>query len=368
MPSNNNIFTVSAAGTGKTTLIVKTAYEAGEPTLVTTFTNNGCEEIKKKFIEEYGVIPAWVTIQSWYQFLLSQLVRPYQSVLYEKRVSTIFFPENSQRFFMARMRIPETNTKAYYFVGDDKLIDRHAAKFAVKANQAARGKVFTRLSKLYKHIMIDEVQDLAGWDLNVVEELLKSDVQVFAVGDPRQCTYSTNHSPKNRGKNGVNVLRFFEDQEAQGRIQITTSDKTYRCNKKICDFANLLYPDMPLMESAYPEQNGDGVFYIKTDQAKQFYDNEKPQVLRWDKRTNTLGLPASNFGDVKGLTFENVLIFPTPYIKTHLQGNAIDRSKLLALSKYYVAVTRARRKVVFVYDGSDDLIISTLQEVTNAQD
>ena len=45
-------------------------------------------------------------------------------------------------------------------------------------------------------MFVDEMQDLAGYDLALLEKLFGSALPVTAVGDPRQGTYSTNNSAK----------------------------------------------------------------------------------------------------------------------------------------------------------------------------
>lgn len=362
MPSQNK-FIIAAAGTGKTTFLVDEAASfTDEPTLITTFTNNGCDEIRAKFIERHGSVPSWVTIRSWYQFLLADCVRPYQATIYPRRVSTIFFPDNPGTFYLAHRRISANDIKNYYFVDADRIIERHVSKFAVHCNLQNSGAVLSRIGDVYKHVLIDESQDLAGWDLDFIEQLLSSRSRVLIVGDPRQCTYSTNHSPKNRGKNGANVLSFFTALKAKNLIEIDSLDKSFRCNQAICDFANAIYSDMPPMRAVNDTVDGEGVYFVTPDIVRSYYDSHAPKVLRWDKRVDTLSLPASNFGDVKGLTFENVLIFPTPSMVKYLEGGQLDKSKQLSVSKFYVAVTRARRKVIFVYQGTKPLTINKLPD------
>jgi len=360
MPSSNKLV-IAAAGTGKTTALVKYAIKnKDEPILITTYTNNGCAEIKQKFIDsKYGHVPSWVTIKSWYVFILQDCIRPYQALAYDRRVSTVFFPSNPGQFYTRRRYISESKNgiEQYYFVGKDNIIDRHAAKFAVKCNDTVDGAVIKRLQSIYKHILIDEVQDLAGWDLTLIELLVKSNVNLFLVSDPRQCTYLTNHSPKNRNKNGTDILKFFEPLRAKGLIEIETMDKSHRCNQLICDFSNKLYPNLPCMISATKLFSTDGVFFIRKHDAKSYIESSSPKLLRWDVRTKLFDLPMSNFGDVKGLTFENVLICPTPLMIKYLEGDVLE-DKPLSVAKFYVAVTRARRQVIFIYDGDKDLIIN----------
>jgi DNA helicase-2/ATP-dependent DNA helicase PcrA len=74
-----------------------------------------------------------------------------------------------------------------------------------------------------------------------------------------------------------------------------------------------------------------------------------PAVLRYDKRTDTHGHYAVNFGNSKGRTFDRVLILPHGRIKEYLRtgkAKAIDGSR----EKFYVAVTRAKFSVAFLFD------------------
>ena len=45
-----------------------------------------------------------------------------------------------------------------------------------------------RISRIFSHILVDEVQDLAGYDLELLKLFLKSCSSVLLVGDPRQVT------------------------------------------------------------------------------------------------------------------------------------------------------------------------------------
>ena len=69
-----------------------------------------------------------------------------------------------------------------------------------------------------------------------------------------------------------------------------------------------------------------------------------PQVLRYDKKTETYGYSAVNFGACKGETFERVMIVPNgPLTKFITQGTALKSPE-----KYYVAVTRPKYSIAIV--------------------
>lgn len=112
-----NKIIVAAAGSGKTTYIVKEALKnAPKKTLIVTYTNKNREEIEKKIMELHGFIPNHIVVKSWYAFLLSDLIRPYQNFVYEERIEGVYFPTGSINRFATK-----TNIKAYFLKQKMKL-------------------------------------------------------------------------------------------------------------------------------------------------------------------------------------------------------------------------------------------------------
>lgn len=84
----SNCLIVAAAGSGKTTYLVKRALEIrDQKVLITTFTEANEREICKKMIEIHGSIPQNITVQTWFSFLIEHGVRPYQSFLFNGKVT-----------------------------------------------------------------------------------------------------------------------------------------------------------------------------------------------------------------------------------------------------------------------------------------
>ena len=78
--SNKNKVIIASAGPGKTTYIVNQALKLNDSkVLITTYTNENLDQIEAFFIEAVGCIPANITVQSWFSFLLQEGVRPYQN-------------------------------------------------------------------------------------------------------------------------------------------------------------------------------------------------------------------------------------------------------------------------------------------------
>jgi ATP-dependent exoDNAse (exonuclease V) beta subunit len=49
------------------------------------------------------------------------------------------------------------------------------------------------MEEIYAHIFIDELQDYAGWDLEIFRLLFDSQIFITCVGDYKQATYRTNN-------------------------------------------------------------------------------------------------------------------------------------------------------------------------------
>ena len=358
MPSNNQIV-IASAGSRKTTFIVKNALEQPieASVLILAYTNNTLSQVRKYIIDRNGYVPKNITIQSWHSFLLSECIKPYQNAVYERRrIEHIFYPTNLGEFKKKRKFINKTNTEKYFLINSKYIISEHLSEFALKCNSSSEGLVIDRLEKIYDNIFVDESQDLAGYDFQVIESLLVSNIAITLVGDCRQATYSTNNSTKNKRFKGSNIIDLFKQWEIDGLCSLVEKNECFRSNQAICDFGDKLYPELsPTISRDVKETHHDGLFLITESDIELYCENHSPIILRDSVKTDTLGYPAFNFGAVKGLTFERVLIFPNGPIKKYLKHGNLEEFKPITKAKFYVGITRARNSVAIVYDGKSFL-------------
>lgn len=353
-----NKLIIAAAGSGKTTHLVEEALKIKDQNvLVITFTEANEYEIRKKFTIRAGGIPGNVTVQTWFSFLIQHGVKPYQGGIFEKRVNGLsLVPGQSKKF------IKEKDTEKYYFDNSKRIYSDKISAFVVKCNKDHNNEVFNRISRIYPNIFIDEVQDLAGHDLEVLKLLFDSSSKVILVGDPRQGTYSTNNSAKNKQYKKSQIVHFFESDEIQKKIYVDSTSLTtnYRSNQKICDFANRLFPDHVATNSGQTKiTSHDGIFLIREQDVNAYFNEYSCCVQLRDKVTEkrvNIQYDAINFGNSKGLSFDRVLIYPTKPMMDWIKNNSSDL-KPTSRSRFYVAVTRARYSVGIVYDYSDDEVI-----------
>jgi DNA helicase-2/ATP-dependent DNA helicase PcrA len=348
MPSPSNRAVIAAAGSGKTEYIINRAL-ALPPTqriLITTYTRYNCDQIFGRVQTAHGCAPAHVSIQGWFKFLINEAARPYQFAV----TGQIDFAKSLNLKANRPRGIARADWRNYYFDPNGDFRPEGVSEFACRANEATGGQVINRLEALYDEIYIDEFQDLAGYDLEFLDLLFGSKIRVTVVGDPRQKTYSTNRSQKNKQHLGHAMLAWLQKRAAS--CQIEHRAESWRCNQAICDWADALYPELPKTVSRNESRTGhDDVVLLAEADVQTYVEKFHPTVLRWNKSSRTLGLPGMNIGVSKGGTFDRVLIFPTQPMLQYIKSG--DPGVLAAREHLYVAVTRARHSVAFVVSRGD---------------
>jgi len=343
MPSPKNVAIIAAAGARKTQTIIEAAHAAPEERiLVTTYTVENLRQLERRLAAHAGgVIPANISLITWYSLLLRDGVRPYQTEVFGEAN----FVRGLNFVGKQPMYAAIVNPRQFFVDHGADVYRDHLAHLACRANELSGGRVIVRIEASYDHIYVDEVQDLVGYDLEILHLLFKSSVPVTIVGDPRQHTFGTNVGTKNKKYRGPGFMKWLA--ERADVCTLVERHESHRCNQAICDFASALFPSMPALTSANAEvTEHHGVFYISTSEVSEYYERWKPQVLRYSKTEKALGLPAMNFGVSKGSTFDRVLIFPTGPMKRYLKDR--DPAPLKEPEKFYVAVTRAKHSVAFV--------------------
>lgn len=351
-----NHFTHSAAGTGKTTKIVKLALKIkNKKVLITTYTLENLAVIQKKIQALHGFIPSNIEIISWFSFLLNECIRPYQNLYgIENRINEMTFSNSQSALYTP------TNDIKHYINNDNSIYSDKLSEFAYNCNRANNNCIIQRLEKCYDYIFIDEAQDLSGYDFSLVDKFLESNIVVSLFGDARQTTFNTTPSTKNK-RYSTNILKYFLDKETEKLGKLRYMNKSWRCNEQICKFSDKIFPDFPKTVSQNTTITGhDGLFLLKKEDFDEYYNKYKPQILIWDKRSqkkigNKTGI---NIGVSKGSTYNRVLIVPTKPMLDFLETGKITSSP----TKFYIAVTRSKYSVAFLID--DSKFTSIFPEIT----
>lgn len=370
---NDNKLVIAAAGSGKTTFIIDEALKhPDKKVLITTYTEANEAGIREKLFHKRHCIPSNITVQTWFSFLLQHGVKPYQGSLDDSMFDNdikgmLLVNEQSALRYTGRfgpVYWGDKDFEKHYFTSGGKIYSDKISKFVVNCNKASSGAVIDRISRLYDYIYVDEVQDLAGYDLELIKLLFKSSSSIFLVGDPRQVTYLTHNATK-YGKYQDGKIKDFIANELGKRLTCDVDEETlnvsHRNNQPICDYSSKLYPSYPAVTPCEcegcrggPPEHG-GVFLVKEEDIYLYLQKYKPVQLRWNASTKVdPGYPVLNLGESKGLTFERVLIYPTTAMQEWISDNK-TQLKNVTKAKLYVGITRAKYSVGIVFDFEEHI-------------
>lgn len=380
-----NKYIIAAAGAGKTTHLVNEALKnPNKKILITTYTEANEEEIRRKFLKLNKSIPKNVTIQTWYSFLLQDWVKPFQGsfneLLFEYEIKGMLLVNSESGIKYSFEKYGRKINVGYsekdeflqhYFTSTHKIYSDKISKFSFNANAKGNSAIINRLSALYDKIYIDEVQDLAGYDLELIKLLFKSKIEVELVGDPRQVTYLT-HNPNKHKKYAEGNLKGYLIEECKSLIKNNIDEdllnRSHRNNKLICDYSSKLYPSFKVTEPCDCCHNEIiehcGIFIIKKEEISAYLAKYNPVQLRWDSRVSVnKDYQYFNFGETKGLTFERVMIYPTEAMIQWMQNNNA-KLESSTRAKFYVGITRAKYSVAIVIDKDEKIIKDCLKCIT----
>ena len=214
---------------------------------------------------------------------------------------------------------------------------------------------------------MDEVQDLAGYDLDILTALFKSPASIVMVGDPRQVTYVTHLEARlEKYRNGgiAEFIRAELPRKVICDIDVTSLTTSHRNSTAICELSSKLYPRLAATTACncddcrQPVPVDAGLVIVRRKDLPRYLAMRRPVQLRWDSnvKIGSADLPALTFGRSKGLGFDRVIIYPTKEMMNWLK-NAQTELSAGARAKLYVGLTRARHTVAVVYDPADGEVV-----------
>lgn len=343
---------LAVAGSGKTGDIVESikSQPLNVTSLALTFTRQAQGEIERRLPS--GIENNHETM-GWFSFLTRHIIRPYLPAVYSGILPRgLCFVESAGMIPRGR-----GNWK-YYFNDDFQPYSARLSLLAKKVIRESASAPIRRLEQIYDKIYIDEFQDLVGNDLEVLDALMRSSIDILLVGDVRQSVLKTSSSDRlHQDYRGAELVNWFRKQENEGLCSIVVNEVTTRFNQQIADFSDLIHdPELllPATTSIQSEVTGhDGVFLVDEKHLGEYFSahSEPPTILRYrDDKQELPNGEIQTFGKAKGITRDRVIILATsPIVKLlKLRTQMTSRSA----SGFYVAVTRARYSVAIIVKGA----------------
>lgn len=342
---------LAVAGSGKTQRLAEhcATLPRERKVLALTFTQVNQSELRARIARIAGDRPQ-IRVTGWYAFLLSDFARPFVPFMFPgHRIRGFNFDCRPHMFAKGAARFFDSSGAAYAC---------ELGRLSNELTAASEGALRKRLEGCYDEILIDEVQDLAAHDWEILDFLLQSTVTITMVGDFRQAVLSTNpRSSKNKAYAQVGALEWFEERARAGRLTIEESNVTWRCRREIAAFSDSIYAATGLFSDTV-SKNGkttdhDGVFWVHPDDATAYVERFAPRCLRDSVNSGKhFDFAYLNFGEAKGTEYQRVLIIPTVPIEAFVKTGADLKPKSAA--RFYVAVTRAAQSVAIVLNSPNE--------------
>lgn len=345
-----NRLTLAVAGSRKTQGIVDACAAAptSERILVLTYTTANQLELCSRLADFAGDHP-YIEVSGWFSFVISAFARPFLPHAFSgQRVHGFDFGSPPQQY-------AKVDTFARYLNSAGEVRKVHLPQLAVRVEKASNGAAIRRLERMYDRIYIDEVQDLCGYDLEILKLLMASSIPIEMVGDVRQAILATNERErKNKKFMYMGIWKWFQAEARAKRLVIEQRSETWRCRPEIATLADSLFNSEWEFDRTQSRNSlttsHDGIFLIRPADVDAYMAEFTPLPFRKSVTSaKKFGyLPMMNFGEAKGLGRKRVLIFPTGAIEKFLtKGTPLDDKQA---APFYVAITRAEQSVALVID------------------
>jgi hypothetical protein len=264
---------LAVAGSGKTTHIVN-ELTSNTRTLLITYTDNNLKNLRTKILRKFGYFPENISLYSYFTFLYSFCFKP--------------FLWRATRAKGINWNIPPTGTlrlrrdnKKFYFDKHNRLYYNRIAKLLEV--EGVLGFVNQRVEKYFDNLFIDEIQDFAGHDFNLLRSIAKSRVNLLFVGDFYQHTFDTS-------RDGVINKNLYDDLTAYQIklkqmglvIDLDTLSKSHRCSPTVCSFVS-----QGLGIEIDSHRDDETKIYVIDTEA------DSDRILKCDETINTTNTPAS---------------------------------------------------------------------------
>ena len=325
---------LAVAGAGKTSYLLD-KINTSDRFLIVTYTIENQESIRTAILSKFGFIPQKIYLYTYFQFLFQFCYKPVYSDKYN--ATGICFEQPHQNTLKFKRDNPA-------FVLDcHRRLYHNRIAFICKKSSA---KIKNRIDKYFDYFFIDEVQDFAGHDFNLLLDIIPSNTTTLFVGDIYQHTFDTS-CDGNVNKNLYKDYNKYKSKFNKTNMVIDDASlsKTYRCSEEICQF---IRENLGIQIYSHQTSRGAVSFINNPDTIREIIEDNHIVKL-FLRESNTYNCYSINWGKSKGLNcFNDVCVVLNN--KTHrlLKQNKLSELPSSTKSKLYVACTRPHGNLYFI--------------------
>jgi DNA helicase-2/ATP-dependent DNA helicase PcrA len=330
----------AVAGSGKTRMLIE-SLSLDRKCLILTFTENNLANLRSRVVQKFGYIPHNIRLATYFSFLNSFCYRP----LFAMAMKTRGFnwdPPPAQT-----LRFPR-DSASYYVDGMQRIYYGRLALFLEKRN--AIPDIVARLEKYFDSLLVDEVQDFAGHDFNLLSAVAAaSTIDVLLVGDFYQHTFDTSRDGLTNKSLHDDYVKY-RDRFRKIGIEINERSllKSHRCAPAICNFVK---EQLGIEMQAQGNQKALVEMVSEQARADELFSDDATVKLFYSESAK-YKCYSLNWGVSKGLDHFNdiCVVLPANVAKAYKEGN-LKKLPASTRNKLYVACTRANRHL-FIVPGS----------------
>ena len=327
----------AVAGSGKTSLIID-ELNLEKRVAIITYTTANQNTLRDKVFDKFKFFPENIHIFGFWQFvygfcLVPLLTAKPKGIIYDDKI------KKANKFKKDKgKQVLSYGCKKYVF-------DHMLCKLLFDKEYP----YISRIDEFFDEIYIDEMQDLDSYDFDWLLSLSKSKAKVLLVGDFYQKTYSTSRAGNKGAKTRKSFTEFKNAFEAVGyHFDTTRLIDSHRCTPQVCEFVE----NSTGIEIKSSRLKANSVVSLIQD------DEEILQILKNDsikklflKEHYRYSCNSINWGDSKGLDFDNICVILNKKTYEHFNKNTLIKLAPLTKSKFYVACTRSRGDIYFIEEN-----------------
>jgi hypothetical protein len=328
----------AVAGSGKTTHIIN-KLTLDKHFIIITYTRNNTLTLRNGIIRKFGYFPDNIKLQSYFVFLHSFCFKPLLSyIVKSKGINWNQPPEFT-------LRLKRTN-RNFYLDKTSRLYHNRIAKLCETQNVLSD--INSRIEKYYDCLYIDEIQDFAGHDFNLLQSIVKANCEILFVGDFYQHTFDTSNDSivnRNLHKDYTKYKKQFKDMGLT--VDTTTLQNSHRCSKTVCDF---IQNNIGISITAITSRKSE-LKIIDNQKDADVLINDNSIVKLFYKENYKYDCYSQNWGSSKGINhYNNVCIVLNKTTKEAFNKNQLSTLKPQTKNRLYVACSRANNNLYFISD------------------
>lgn len=327
---------LAVAGSGKTESIID-ALDLRRRTLVLSYTENNLKNLRARILRRYDSFPQNISLLSYFTFLYGFCFKPFLWMECGARgINWNIPPDWTSRLKRSDPRFYFDSYRHIYYNRISKLLEERDLLSALNK----------RLEKYFDEVLIDEIQDFAGHDFNLLKSMAQASVGMLLTGDFFQHTYDTSRDGNVNASLHKELGSYARTLKATGlSVDMTTLSKSFRCSASVCAFVS---KNLGISIESHRNDETPVREVTEAEEVKRLLECERTVKLFY-REHYLYKCYSQNWGASKGEdNYGDVCVVLNKETAKRLAEGSARKLSPQTRNKLYVACTRARGALYLV--------------------